>query len=288
MRTKEDRSIRRIKVFRCFWLALLFLLLPNSFAQAHLWQHRPFRAADTDHSGGDHLCYLRRDRDGDGTPERLGDYVLATGTIIAEPSTYETGGWIFWMRGRTCGIMVYGEQEALAIGDSVEVRGWLRITNGEYFFPETGLATLGDIAIENGGVMLLGRSRNHRPVDLLTAEFCDDPQTYGGNLVTITGLVETPGVHSHDGDIFFRLVSGSDSVIVCIDQDIGVVTVPEPATCIRLTGIVTSMKLPSGFGVSPSWCIAPRSPADLVSYTCPSVMRPVYWGGLKADFAGHD
>jgi hypothetical protein len=284
----EDRSGKWTQVFGYFCLVLLFLLLPNSFAQAHLWKHRPFRAADTDHSGGDHLCYLRRDRDGDGRPERLGDYILATGTVIAEPSTYETGGWIFWMRDRTCGIMVYGEQETLSIGDSVDVRGWLRITNGEYFFPETGLATLGDIAIENGGVVVTGRSHNHQPVDIRPVDYCDDPQAYGGNLIRITGLVPARRAFYDGGDVWLWLSAGTDSLIAYIDRDIGHPALPEPTACIGITGIVTRMRPPSGFAVSPAWCIAPRSPGDLVSYTCPSVTTPLCWGKLKAGFAGQD
>ena len=99
----RDRSTRGM-----LWLgsslAILLVLLPLiSFAQAHLWKYQSFRAFDTGHSGGDHICDLRRDSNGLGRPDRLGDYVTFSGTVIAEPSTYETGGWLFWVRQAGCG-----------------------------------------------------------------------------------------------------------------------------------------------------------------------------------------
>lgn len=71
--------------------SVLSLLFPrNSFAKAHSWKHRPFRATDTEHSGGDHICDLRRDGNGDGRPDRLGDCGSISKTAIAEPSTSGT------------------------------------------------------------------------------------------------------------------------------------------------------------------------------------------------------
>ena len=94
---RGDRSRRAFSVIRSSCLVLLFLLPLNAFAQAHLLKQRPFRATDTALSGGDHICNLRRDTSENGRPERLGDYVRVCGTVIAEPSTFETGGWLFWI-----------------------------------------------------------------------------------------------------------------------------------------------------------------------------------------------
>jgi hypothetical protein len=283
-RMNGDRSGKLRKVFGYFCVSVLLLLPLNSFAQAHLWKHRPFRAADTDHSGGDHLCYLRRDSDGDGRPERLGDYVLATGTVIAEPSTYETGGRIFWVRERACGIMIYGKQETLAIGDSVDVTGWVRLTNGDYLFPERGLASLGDIAIENAGVTVRGRSPNHRPLIIPPAAYCGSPGACGGNLVRIEGLCVTAGGCIDDGDAFLRLAAGEDSLLIYVDRDIGCVAVPEPGMCVCITGIVTRMKIPAGFASSPAWCVAPRSSKDIETCASSPAIEPTCWGELKTGF----
>jgi hypothetical protein len=288
MNTKGDRSGKSRKVLGYFCLSLLLLLPLNSFAQAHLWKHRPFRAADTDHSGGDHLCSIRRDSDGDGRPERLGDYVLATGTVIAGPSTYETGGWIFWVRDRTCGMMIYGEQETLAIGDSVDVVGWVRLTNGNYFFPETGFATLGDVAIENAGVTLRGRGHNHRPLCVLPASYCCEPEAYGGNLIKIEGLHVTMRVWLDDGDVLIRLAAGEDSLLLYIDRDIQCAAVPQPGMRVCVTGIVTRMRVPTGFASSPSWCVAPRSSDDILIYGCSPAIDPICWGEIKAGFYFQD
>jgi len=71
----RDRSSRSMSWLWFSCLALLFLLPPVSFAQSHLWQYRPFRANDTDHSGGDHICDLRGDSNADGKPEKGGTTV---------------------------------------------------------------------------------------------------------------------------------------------------------------------------------------------------------------------
>jgi hypothetical protein len=275
------------------WLGFSFLLLfllfpPNSFAQAHLWKYTPFRASDTGHSGGDQICDLRRDSDGDGKPDRLGDYVTVSGTVIAEPSTYETGGWLFWIRGAGCGILVYGEQETLALGDSISVCGWLRCTNGNYFFPRTGMATLGDMAIENGGIALRGRSPNHHCIKVCPTEYSRHPDVYAGNLISLAGLSPIGGTVDPDGNAFMWFGTGCDSVLVYLDSDTGCSMDCDAGGCYSLTGVVTCMRIPPGFASSPSWCVAPRSMDDIVpGHSCTWISQTT-WGILKAGFAHHD
>ncbi len=278
--------VRRLLRFSSY--LLLFLLPLNSFAKAHLWKLRPFRATDTEHSGGDHICDLRRDGDGNGRPDRLGDCVRLSGTVIAEPSTFETGGWIFWIRDHTCGVMVYGEPEDLSVGDYVDVRGWLRVTNGSYFFPETGLATLGDVAVENGGTILRGKRDNQQPVVIAAEEFCSNREMYSGNLVTIGGLSVTSPASSEGGNLFFRLHNGSDSIIVYLDEDTGCSLEHEPGTSITITGMVIRMRTPSRFADSPSWCIAPRWVDDIESETRYSNVARRMWGEIKLGFFNQD
>ena len=272
--------------FSC--LALLLLLPPNSFAQAHLWKYKPFRAFDTGHSGGDHICDLRRDSNADGKPDRLGDYVTVSGTVIAEPFTYETGGWLFWIRQSTCGLLVYGEEECLALGDSVEVRGWLRGTNGNCFFEETGLATSGDVAIENGGVWIIGESTDYRPITVSSSEFSRCPEAYGGNLVCVSGCYPTTCMLDRNGDLFLWLRSGCDSMPVYLDADTGCTIGPNRRGCYSITGIVTRMKNPPGFAPSPLWCIAPRHMEDIAVCGCHTGTLGVSWGSLKPCFTLQD
>jgi hypothetical protein len=263
----------------CLWL--LALLPPNVFDQAHLLKHRPFLATDTVQSGGDHICDLRRDSNGDGRPERLGDYVWTRGTVIAEPYTFETGGWLFWIRDGRCGVLVYGEQEDLSLGDSVAVSGTVRVTNGAYFFPETGMATLGDVAIENAGVISLGRGDNARPLPLAAAEFASGPETYGGDLVTVAGLRVVGQEMGPDGDRFVLAGSGADSVLIYLDLDTGISVDDRPGRCCQVTGIVVRMSTPIGFSESPQWCIAPRHQTDVAVADCSASLLPISWGRTK-------
>jgi hypothetical protein len=279
-----DRPGRCGLVFR-FSLLLLFLLLLNSFVQAHLWKHRPFHAIDTDHSGGDHICDLRRDSNGDGKPDRLGDCVSLSGTVIAEPSTYETGGWIFWIRDQPCGVMVYGEQETFRLGDSVVVTGWVRHTNGNLFFPQTGLATLGDVAIENGGTAFEGRTYCREPVVVTPDRFCRTPEAYGGNLVRLESLIATPAACHDDGDHFVKLHRGQDTLVLYVDRDTGCPTYPGPYSCVSVTGIVIRLKVPCSFTPSPTWCVAPRCAEDLVIRGWSTCVSKMPWGGVKAGFS---
>lgn len=269
--------------FSC--LCLLALLPLNVFDQAYLLKHRPFLATDTVQSGGDHICDLRGDSNRDGRPERLGDYVCTRGTVIAEPSTYETGGWLFWIREGNCGILVYGEQENLLVGDSVAVSGIVRTTNGGYFFPNTGMATLGDVAIENAGVTCLGRSDNVQPLTPTPEQFAFGPETYAGNLVTLPGLKILSQECSPDGDRFVRAASGADSISICLDLDTGVSIQGQPDLCYVVTGVIVRMRMPSSLGASPQWCIAPRDQADIAAGDCSSRMVRTSWGKAKASLS---
>ncbi len=277
-------KIRLATVLRSSGLVLLFLLFLNSFAQAHLTKLRPFRATDTDLSGGDHICDFRRDSNNDGRPDRLGDFVSTSGTIIAEPSTYETGGWLFWIRSDACGLLIYGEQESLELGDSVEVRGWLRYTNGNYFFPETGLATLGDVAIENAGVSRIKSDCNHDPLDVDPHEFAHDPEAFAGNLVRIGFLEPGRRIYRQGEDAYVRLYYASDSLNLYIDADTGCDIDLDPSRCFVVTGIVVRMKTPPQFAPSPAWCIAPRGDQDLIAIEQHSERQATSWGMLKILF----
>jgi len=272
-------------ILRSSGLVLLSLLLLYSFAQAHLIKLRPFRATDTDLSGGDHICDIRRDSDHDGRPDRLGDFVSLSGTVIAEPSTYETGGWLFWIRTGSCGVLVYGEQETYQLGDSVSVKGWLRCTNGNYFFPETGLATLGDIAIENGGTRRIKSGCNHDPLNVYPPDFSSHPEIYGGNLIRVALVEPDHRVYREGEDIFIRLYFATDSLNLYIDGDIGLETDIRRLRCLVVTGIVVRMKTPPNFAPSPTWCIAPRCPQDIIAIDEHSTDVRVAWGRLKALFA---
>ncbi|MFH1314393.1 MAG: hypothetical protein ABIJ00_14345 [Candidatus Eisenbacteria bacterium] len=204
--------------------------------------------------------------------------------MIAEPSTFETGGWIFWIRDSTCGVMVYGEPEDFAIGDYVDVRGWLRVTNGNYFFPETGLGTLGDVAVENGGVTLKGGQGNHLPEVITAREFCGNRERYGGSLVSIEDLSVTSLASSEAGDWFTWVHSGSDSIVVYLDGDTGCSLKQEPGTTVTITGLVIRMKTSSGFADSPSWCITPRCMDDIESESRYSLVSRQTWSELKSGF----
>jgi hypothetical protein len=266
--------------FSC--LALLFLLPPVSFAQTHLWQFRPFRANDTDHSGGDHICDLRRDSNADGKPDRLGDRVTVSGTVISEPSTFETEGRLFWIREGDCGILVYGGPESLRLGDSVGVTGWLRMPGCNRIFPEIGLAAVGDVALEGGGVTLKVSGGDHEPICVSPKGFVDSPADWAGNLIRLASPIEVTGVAStHEGD-FARARCGQDSFIVYIDADTDCSVAG--GRCYMLTGVVASIMLPCGTGGTSAWCLAPRDPGDIVEADCSSGLMSIRWGNLKAQY----
>jgi|GEM_PF-1788533 len=283
-RGDRSRAVAKVIGFSC--LILLFLLPPIALAQAHLLKHRPFRLADTVQSGGDHICDLRRDGNGNGKPERLGDYVTAYGTVIAEPSTYETGGWLFWMREGACGILVYGEQEVITLGDSVEVSGCLRMTNGNYFFPETGLATLGDLAIENMGVAVRGSNDNIAPLVVTASMVSSRPEVYAGNLVSVADLRLVFSMRDDNGDLFARVAHGDDSLTIYLDRDTGIAPGFGTMTCYTMTGIVVRMRTPASIGGHSLWCVAPRDVSDIAATECCSSLRATTWGSLKTSCRG--
>jgi hypothetical protein len=184
--------------------------------------------------------------------------------------------------------MIYGEQEDLALGDSVEVRGCLRLSNGNYFFPETGLATLGDVAIENVGVSLVSTGATVQPLVVSAADFCDDPPAYGGSLIEIRQLQPANSAPDGHGNIFVKLASGSDTAIAYFDADTHAAAVQTPTECYDITGIVVRMKMPDGFAPSPSWCLAPRSPGDVLTGDCSTSVVRTTWGSIKAGAARQD
>jgi hypothetical protein len=264
---------------------LLLLLLPlNSFAQTHLLKRRPFRATDTEQSGGDHICDLRRDSNSDGIPDRLGGYAIVSGTVTAEPSTYERHGCLFWVRDSRCGIMIHSRGRILELGDSVEIHGYLRMTTGRNSFPEANLPTAKEPALECVGLIPRGQSQNCMPVELPPSGFLDSLKTHQGNLVTIprvSCVSSTPGV---GGDFLVGIGGRGDSVTIFVDQDAHCSLVPDHAKCYHLTGIVMNLILPLGFTPTPSLCIAPRSQDDIVPVDCSCGISSTSWGNFKAQF----
>jgi hypothetical protein len=277
----RDRFTRGMHRFGLSSVLLLILLPSISFAQAHLWKYKSFRAFDTGHSGGDHICDLRRDGSGLGMPDRLGDYVTISGSVIAEPSTYDDGGRLFWVRQASCGILVYGEQQAFSLGDSVSLSGWLRMTDGNYFSSETGLATLGDLAIESAKVRLIGSSHTPLPATTTARDFSMTPERYGGNLIRVSELVTVGRSLRLDGDTFAWLHGAEDSVLLYIDADTHCSLRPESQAITSLTGIVVRMSTPGCLASSPEWCIAPRAEEDMVFSSAGSSVAGVTWGDLK-------
>lgn len=276
-------TTRRKEWLRSTSLALCFLLILHSFAQAHLIEVKPFRVADTDLSGGDHICDLRRDRNGDGKPDRLGDYLQTSGTVIAKPATFDSDGWLFWIRQDSCAIMVYGERESYRLGDSILVSGQLRITNGGYFFPETGMATLGDLAIENEGTLKISSGCWHDPIDVEPHDFIANPHRLGGNLIRLRRLAPLSMVGDQDGNIYGWFCCQEDSISVYIDADTKIALDPN-LQCLDVVGIVVRMKVPEIFSTSPLWCIAPRCQADLTQCQI-SAIRMTTWGKIKSEFS---
>ncbi len=283
----SDQSIdclkqRAVLWLRSYLLAPCLLLILHSFAQAHL-DVKPFRVADTDLSGGDHICDLRRDGNGDGRPDRLGDYLRTSGTVIAKPATFDSDGWLFWIRQGDCAIMVYGEIEDYRLGDSVVVEGELRITNGGYFFPETGMATLGDLAIENQGTLRIASGCWHDPIDVSPQEFLRDPKGFAGNLIRLSGLVPSTITEDDQGNFYTWVFHNEDSIAIYLDNDTNC-HVDGIARCFEVVGIVVRMKVPENFGDSPQWCIAPRRQQDIKPCEITQTEQKS-WGALKAEFS---
>jgi hypothetical protein len=278
----RDRLITGMSWLWFSCLALLALLPPVNLAEAHLWKSRPFRANDTDHSGGDHICDLRRDSNADGKPDRLDDYVSVSGTVIVEPSTYETGGWLFWIRHRGCGILVYGEPENLSLGDSVAVSGWVRISNGNYSFPETGLATLGDVTLESRRVWRIGGGGCPDPEIVPVVDLAACPARWGGNLIALGRSVRVTRVAPSGPDEVAWARCGTDSIVVYIDGDTGCRIAG--GRCYHLAGVVARMMMPPGSATSQVWCLVPRCPGDIAEAACSTDLKPTAWGHLKSRY----
>lgn len=284
----RDRFMRGMS-WLGFSLALLLVLLPLiSFAQAHLWQYQSFRAFDTGHSGGDHICDLRRDSDGLGRPDRLGDYVTISGSVIAEPSTYEAGGRLFWIRQAGCGILIYGRQESLRLGDYVTVDGWLGLLSGSSVFPEAEVAILNEMVVEGAGVRMMGNTGPPVPNTVTASMLSRSPDKYGATLIRVPGLTRVGRCSNRGDDSFVWMRALRDSVLLYLDADTGCAFEPAEQVRIAVTGILVRMDPPSGIAQSPSWCLAPRSPRDIVVQERGTSVTAISWGAVKKGFLRQD
>ena len=265
--------------FSC--LALLFLLPPVSFAQSHLWQYRPFRANDTDHSGGDHICDLRRDSNADGKPDMLGEFVTVEGTVIVEPSTFESGGRLFWLREGRCGIPVYGEPQNLRLGDSVAVRGRVRFVTGDLLFPESAPADLGGIVLIEDGTAALCGTGDDSPLPVLPMDFAGQPAFYDGNLITLTRPVVVDRTLRMPAGSLAWVSSGGDSLVVYVNDACGPFM---PGRLYMVSGVVMGIAMSSEWATHPGWCVAPRNSIDVIEVGCSPACRSLSWGHLKTDY----
>jgi len=266
--------------FSC--LALLLLLPPVSFAQSHLWQYRPFRANDTDHSGGDHICDLRRDSNADGKPDMLGHSAVLRGTVIVEPLTFECDGCLFWIREAGCGIPVYGDPENLRLGDSVSVRGQVGLGIADPAIVDTLPACLCDIILKKGGSAVRCGVGEDGPVPVMPVDFAGRPECYAGNLVSLTEPVKvTRTVRTGAGLLAWGSSSG-DSLIVYADDDVACTVIP--GRLYLVTGVVMHIVIPSGSAASTHWCIAPRNLTDVIDVGYSPACRTVSWGRLKTEY----
>ena len=279
---RRDRSSRRMSWLWFSCLALLLLLPPVSFAQAHLWKYRPFRANDTDHSGGDHICDLRRDSNADGKPDRLGDYITVSGTVIVEPSTFETGGQLFWIREGRCGILIYGDRENLRLGDSITVRGWVRRSDNSCFFSEPELAALDDVFLEPWRMTLLSSHGYCEPLRVSPEGYAACPGDFGGNLVSLIRPVRLAGIVSSEGNKFAWASHGQDSLFIYLDGDTRCSATC--GQCYLVTGVVARIRVPLVSAMASVRCIIPRQPADFVEVGCSTDCKPTSWGQVKSKY----
>ncbi len=285
IKTTWDRSRAWTRKLR-FAALLLSLAIPlNSFAQAHLLKQRPFRATEDQRSGGDHICDLRCDSDGDGKPDRLGDYVCISGTVIAEPSTYEREGRFFWIRNRCCGMLVYGTSELLRVGDSVAVDGRLRPAGRGEAFGACGLELIDGCGVKKVGLELKGIRPNVDPVPVALHNYCMNPSIYAGNLIRIYGLLYLWPAAWYGGNYFLLAGDGRDSIVVYVDGDTGIDVGDAGSACYTVTGIVMKVHAPACVSPQATWCIAPRSQADIVRKDCSTDASHSTWGQIKADFS---
>jgi len=280
-----DRSRAWTRLFR-FSALLLSLALPlNSFAQAHLLSQRPFRATEDQRSGGDHICDLRRDGNGDGIPDRLGDYVCISGTIIAGPFTYEQEGSLFWIRNKSCGMLVYGNAEPLRVGDSVTVDGRLRSAGRGRIFRQCGLEALEDCGVKKTGAVLRGINPAAKPLPVTLREYCAYPGRYAGNLVSILAPIHLSRPVASGPNLLCWAGDGRDSLVLYLDRDTGIELDSDGNCCYAVTGISMKMHLPREISSIPQWCLAPRSQEDAVRLDCSTGAQYRTWGSIKAEFS---
>jgi hypothetical protein len=280
-----DRSRAWTRILRFAALLLLLAIPLNSFAQAHLLRQRPFRATEDQRSGDDHICDLRSDSDGDGKPDRLGDYVCISGTVIAGPSTYEREGRLFWIRNRCCGMLVYGSAEPLRVGDSVTVDGHLRLAGRGEIFGECGLEAIDGCGVKKVGLELNGIRPNIDPVPVKLRDYCLDPWEYVGNLIEVSGIFYVLPAAQDGGNSFFMAGDGRDSVLVYVDGDTGIEIGPGASACYTLTGIIIRMHVPACVSNEPVWCLAPRFQGDIVWSSCGTEASLTTWGEIKTVFS---
>lgn len=280
-----DRSRAWTRRFRLAALLLLLALPLDSFAQAHLLRQRPFRATEDQRSGGDHICDLRSDSDGDGIPDRLGDYVCISGTVIAGPSTYEREGRLFWVRNRCCGMLVYGNAEPLRVGDSVTVDGHLRLAGRGDIFGKCGLEMIDGCGVKKVDLELRGIRPNVEPAHVTLRDCCLDPWRYIGNLIAISGIHFVSPAAQDGENSFFMAGDGRDSVLVYVDGDTGIEMGPPASACYTLTGIFMRVHAPASVSIGTAWCLAPRSQDDVAWSGCSSEASMTTWGEIKAIFS---
>lgn len=283
--TGWDRSRAWTRILRFAGLLLLLALPLNSFAQAHLLRQRPFRATEDQRSGGDHICDLRSDSDDDGKPDRLGDYVCISGTVIAGPSTYDREGKLFWIRNRRCGMLVYGSAESLRVGDSVTVDGHLRLAGRGEIFRECGLEAIDGCGVKKMGLELSGIRPKIDPVPVRLRDYCLDPWSYIGNLIEISGILYVLPAARDGENSFFTAGDGVDSIMVYVDGDTRIEIGPPASACYTLTGIVVRIHVPACVSSGPIWCLAPRFQEDIVWTGCGTEASLTTWGEIKAVFS---
>jgi hypothetical protein len=280
-----DRSRAWTRILRFAGLLLLLALPLNSFAQAHLLRQRPFRASEDQRSGGDHICDLRSDSDEDGKPDRLGDYVCISGTVIAGPSTYEREGRLFWIRNRSCGMLVYGSAEPLRVGDSVTVDGHLRLAGRGEIFGECGLEAIDGCGVKKVGLELRGIRPNIDPVPVKLRDYCLDPWRYIGNLIEISDILYVQPAGRDGENSFFTAGDGRDSILVYVDGDTFIDIGPGASACYTLTGILLRVHTPACVSIEPAWCLAPRFQDDVVWTDCATEAALTTWGEIKTLFS---
>jgi len=282
--TTWDRSRAWTRILRFAALLLLLALPLNSFAQAHLLKQRPFRATEDQRSGGDHICDLRSDSNGDGRPDRLGDYVCISGTVIAEPSTYEQEGRLFWIRNGCCGMLVYGSAEPLRVGDSVTVDGRLCLAGRGEAFETCGLEAVSGCGIRKVGLELSGIRPNADPVPVSLRNYCKNPGLYSGNLIKIPGILYLSPAAWDGGNLFLAAGNGRDEMAVYIDGDTAIDVEWDDGRCYAIAGIVLKMHVPSSISSKPVWCLAPRWQNDVIPTDCSTNASHVTWGDIKARY----